>query len=277
MQQKTLLDDLVGADEQHRRHVNNERLEFDCGRLVRNSKEVHWFGQAFQVPFSTIRESEVRTCDKVLYRSGNKAFSRRGLSNNARRNMDGYPAYRGFMKLDLSGMNSGAYFHSNISDGFDNRQGTMRRPCRTVEGRKKSIARCLHLVAPKSVQFSTDKIVVHLKQSLPTVISERFGPFCRGNDIGEQDRRQHTVERCRRFETGQELLDAFGNGLCVIASPGGMVHTLRFEKLRVGDQRGDLPTAADVYDLVVTAVNDQGRYADRRQYGRDVDFAVHLH
>jgi hypothetical protein len=116
------------------------------------------------------------------------------LLGDARRDMNGETANIWAVKFYLSGMNPGADINPEGSRSLNYRQRAMNSTRRAIEGGEETVAEALDLVAAKAVQGLANDLVMRSKHRVPTLVAKRLSPFCGGNYVSEQDRRQHAVD-----------------------------------------------------------------------------------
>ena len=85
------------------------------------------------------------------------------------------------------------------------------RAGRSIEEGEDPVAGRFHLPAAEARQRAVNDIVVKVEKLGPPAVAGRCELPGRVNDIGEDDRRQHSVETRCLSRAGQELLDEFGD------------------------------------------------------------------
>ena len=118
-------------------------------------------------------------------------------------------------QLALPGVDPGADGQTQRGDALDDVGRAADRPGRAVEGRQKAIAVGLDLVAAPARQPGADQLIVVLELPAPALVADPRQQLRRADDVSEQNRRQHAVDRRRRAPAGQELLD--------LEHPGGSI------------------------------------------------------
>ena len=105
---------------------------------------------------------------------------------------------------------------------------------RPVEGDEEAVTGGLDLAAAVAVEPLTDKRLLLLEQIAPAPITDLGRALGRGDDVGEDDGRQDSVEAGDRAHAGDELLDGRQRSLRV-ADPGEMVDALELDVAATGD------------------------------------------
>lgn len=168
----------------------------------------------------------------------------------------------------LAGMNPGAHLNSQRSDSVTHRSSTADRPRRTFEHSEETIAERLDRPTPVALDLDADDLVVAFDQCPPALVSHLGGSLCRGDDVGEQDRRQGTIGVAPVTGAGQELLDLVDDRLPV-PDPDEVIPAWEDGQLRPRDLLCEIPTEFD-RNKAVLAIDDQRRRRDPRQRCSDV-------
>jgi hypothetical protein len=121
------------------------------------------------------------------------------------------------------------------------RDGARDRARRAVERGEEAVPRRAELSASEPAQLTTDEYVVLFEEVTPTTVAEIHGQLCRPDDVGEEDGREHPVERRMRSHAGQELLDLVEDGV-LVAEPGQVVGTGELDDLRAEDPFAQIAT-----------------------------------
>jgi hypothetical protein len=98
-----------------------------------------------------------------------------------------------------------------VADGT----GTPNGPSRCVEGGEHAVTRGLDLPTSVPLKVCSHDRVVGVQEGAPRSIADRAGALGRPDDVGEQNRGQHSLGWGRGSHPGQELLDLVYEGVCV--------------------------------------------------------------
>ena len=90
------------------------------------------------------------------------------------------------------------------------------------------------------------------------MVADRGGFLGRADDVGEEHRGKHAVDRDGRTRAGQKLLDRIGDVAGIVADEGEMVDPRELEIARAWNMRGEKATALDADVPVVRPVDDGG-------------------
>jgi hypothetical protein len=112
---------------------------------------------------------------------------------HAGRDMHGEPAHIGAAPLDLAAVQSATDLDAQAPEPIAEREGTSDRSGGPIERSEQPISRGFHERASVSSNLPLGKPIVRIEDVSPTLIAELGGPLRRADDVGEQDRRQHTV------------------------------------------------------------------------------------
>ena len=120
--------------------------------------------------------------------------------------------------------------------------------------------------------------MVLVQKLAPAAIVELGHPLGRADDVREQYGRQHPVGLelfpLSGLDLGAEPLDLCEEGVRV-ADGRGEVAAGKLDKPGAGNLLGEVASAANVESRQLRAVQDEGRYSDRREHASDVDVEVH--
>src|SRR6478672_625522 len=166
-------------------------------------------------------------------------------------------------KLDLARVATRADLHPEGPYGFADRPSATHCSSGTVERCEEPIACRVDVRAAVSLDLGFSQLVVASQDLLPRGVPESGRQLRRSDDIGEQDRGEHTVDILHMSLSGQELLDLVKHRVLVRA-PGFVISSWQLKEAKRWDPIGDVAPCFDDLDLVVGPMQHQGRDLDGR-------------
>src|SRR5580692_11231637 len=105
--------------------------------------------------------------------------------------------------------------------------------------------------------------VMIVEQVAPAAVAERGGLLGRADDVGEEYRGEHPVDRHRRPRAGQKLFDRIGDLGGVLADERYVVFSRKFNIACARNVLGKITSTLYVNSHVFGSVDDEGGYPDR--------------
>jgi hypothetical protein len=178
-------------------------------------------------------------------------------------------------RVHLAGVHSGADLDPKGSHRLDEGLCAPDCPGRTVERREEPVACCVDLVPAVAGKQRPRCRVVPLEQVSPGSVTERCGAFRGPNDVGEQDRRQHSVElRLFRAHRRNEAFDLFDHGVDR-SEEGRMIDTVEFGHLRSWDPARDVADLLEVPHPIAPPVHHERGHSDGWEHRPGIGLVVH--
>jgi hypothetical protein len=188
--------------------------------------------------------------------------------------VDGDPGQAVAVRLALARVDPGAELDADRPHRVHGRAGAADRPCRPVETSEEPVAGRVELVSTVSRELAPYEGVVLVEQVAPTAVAEQRGAFGRPDNVGEQDRGEHTIHLGRPACPRRELLDA-GDHRVGVSRPRPVVVPRQLDKGRLRDPLCEVRAVTRGDEQIVPAVEHERRDADAGQDRPDVDLGVH--
>ena len=161
----------------------------------------------FQLMLTTVLELDPRTGNQVHHRSRDKDLTFACQTRHPCRYVHTDTRYVIAVEFDLPCVKTSADFESEVANGLG------YRPC-AFDGPSRSVEDCQGAVSGRPDESTTEvsesalnQLIVKVQRLFPASIAELHGMTGRIDDVGEQDRCQHTIEYRNGSNPGQELLD----------------------------------------------------------------------
>ena len=172
-------------------------------------------------------------------------------------------------------MKARAHVEADAAHVFDDRARAPDCSRRPVEGGEETIAGSVDLDSSKALEVATDHLVVTLEQIAPAAVAKLTCSIRRTDDIGEQDRGEHSIRGDGLTDAGQELLDLVQD--VVTVDEGEVVLSRELHVTRAFDVAREPARVLDGADLVADAMDDERRGCDRRDDFPNIDLERHAH
>src|SRR5512133_3067365 len=178
-------------------------------------------------------------------------------------------------ELALAGVQARAHVEADAANVFDDRARATDCSRRPVEGGEETVAGRVDLDAPKALEIATHDLVVLLEQIAPAAIAKLTCSIRRADDVGEQDRGEHSIRGDGLSDARQEFLDLVQDVVAV--DEGKVVLSRELHVTRAFDVAREPARVLDGADLVADAMDDERRGCDRRDDVPNIDLERHAH
>ena len=212
---------------------------------------------------------------QVLHGAGHQDLTGSGRRGDSRADVDREPGYLLVVELDLARVEPRAHVEPECPDPVAQRAGATDGSGRAVEGREKPVARRVDLAASEPAELPADDMVMAIQKVPSAAIPESRGPLGRAHDVGEEHGGKDAVWLWAVPDACQELLDLVDDGVAVLA-PGQMIAPGKLHELGARNLLGHEAAGGGGEEPIAGAVQDERRYADRRQHVPDVHLRVQV-
>ena len=177
--------------------------------------------------------------------------------------MYGEAANRCSIELDLAGVDADSYVEAESAGVVADRETTANGTGRAVEDGEEAVACDVDLAPAKASQQGSDAPVVRCDQVSPCPVAHPCSGLGRGDDVREEDGRQHTVEvHLGAVRSGEEPFDGIEE-LVLIAGEREVVGSRELKQSRPGDICREMARTLDRLLPIVDAMRDQHGHLDR--------------
>src|SRR5438105_3122819 len=221
-------------------------------------------GNALQYVCPTLRELEARAEHQLAHGARYQHLRRARESPDPRSDVNRNAGEILTTQLALASVNAGAQLDPQRPDLGADRPCTPNRLCGTLEGGEEAVTERLYHPPPVALELCPRDVVMALHQRPPALVPELRGALGRGDDVGEEDRRERAVGIGPVAGAGEELLDLVDDRLPG-PKPDEVVVTRENGELRPVDLLGEVAAQLDWDGKVTLPVHDQGRRRDSRQ------------
>src|SRR5829696_1600290 len=233
-------------------------------------------GHTLQRVTTAVDEVDVGSVDEISHRARDKHLARTGEGGNPGADVHGDARQVVPAQLALTTVNAGPDLEPEVTGADRDRPGAVDRTSRSVEGGQEPVAGCVHLVTAVAAELAPDCCVVPVEEVVPAPVAFGGGAGGRIDDVREEHRLEHAVDRDWRLLSppGQELLDGIER---VILTAFGPVHVpvpAQREETRVPNLGRQVLAAFEGNDVIATAMHDEGRRVHRRQRASHIHLAV---
>src|SRR2546421_1062498 len=121
--------------------------------------------------------------------------------------MDADPGDVVASSLHFTGVHTNAHFHADLPGALTDREPTLNRSRRTIEGGEDAISSRLDLSTAEAMNLAPGHTVMVVEQLTPATVSAAGRVGRRGDDVGKQNRCQHPVGVQCSSCSGQKLFD----------------------------------------------------------------------
>ena len=156
---------------------------------------------------SLVHELDTRACNQVLHRGGDQHLAWCGEGLDAGGDVHGQTGEVVAADLALAGVQSGSHLDAQFMCGLGDRCGAGDGPSGPVEARGEAVPGGVDLPPAESAQLLAHGAFVGIEGRAPSPVAEGGQVFGRGDDVGEEHRRQHAVDIDWWSLAGQELGD----------------------------------------------------------------------
>src|SRR5256885_9309884 len=112
--------------------------------------------------------------------------------------------------------------------------------------------------------------MVPVEQFTPAAVAEFAGSFRGTDDVGEENRGEHSIGLGRLANSCEELLD-LRNDLVAAVDPESVVDSGQFDVAGIAERSSKPAAVLDVANTVIGAVEHERGHADRLDHLADVD------
>ena len=177
-------------------------------------------------------------------------------------------------ELDLAGVETRPDLQAEGPERIRQGQRAADGAGRAVEDGQEPVAGGADLASGVARQLIAYPGVMSVEHVGPGGVGELGGALGGAHDVREQHGREHPVGLGLGPCPGQEFLDLAEDRIRV-ADPGKMVVPVELDDRRPRDALGHEPAGLDRDGPIARSVEDQGRHANGREDGSDVDLGVH--
>jgi hypothetical protein len=157
---------------------------------------------ALEVVHAALGEADSGAEHKVFDRPRDEHLAcLRGVTD-ARRDMNGDPGEVIANQLAFAGVKTSSYLDPEVARLLADCASALDRPRWTVEAGEETISGLFDLATPEAPELRAHHRVVALAQLPPSAVAELGGTASGGDDVREQDSREHPVGPGTRTRTG---------------------------------------------------------------------------
>ncbi len=150
-------------------------------------------GHALQRVSAKIDESDARSGDEILHRSGDTHFARSRSRRDASRDVHRDAGKAGIRQLAFTRMQARPDLNPERSHRRSDGLSTTNRPRGAIEPGHQAVAGRVDFYTAMDRQFTSYQCVVRLQQVSPSPIAKRCRALRGPHDVREEDRRQDAV------------------------------------------------------------------------------------